>query len=232
MYILSVVMYALYEDGYLQPPNVTADPSGTGGNETMATTLSPWATTLSPNATNSSGFEGVYNPFPWIPVQVLGVVVIAVVTSVVQRHSPIRNMNVGQKILYASFVAATLLLEVFFFLGAFMPNTSFLLKTIPVIIILGAAFLTALVVGGLFCSDRDAGRGALLVCTAAVIGGLLIPQVVFIAMKLDSSIDWRWDVALIPCWILDIALVLVGAIFAELHRRKLHNGGIVEGDGS
>ena len=63
------------------------------------------------------------------------------------------------------------------------------------------------------------------------LGGLVVPEIVMVSLKLDQAVDWRWETVFVPFWILDIALIVGGIIFAELHRRKLSGGNVVDGDG-
>jgi len=234
LYVGSMILFALYEDDILQAPNSSSSSAHDANWTTAATTV---ATTAGPNATNSTSYVGgVYNPFPYIPVLVLTIVFPFIVTHVLMKRAN-RNLFLvypcsGINILFGCFYLAIALIETTLFLLALMPQVPFLLKSIPLIIIFGGTFLAVVVLGAIFCRNLEVGRGAAFFCCAAILGGLCLPEIVFVSMKLDGWLDWRWNITFIPFWILDIILIFFGITMAQFHGRKLASDNVSHGDGT
>ena len=102
LYILSVVLFALYDDGLLVAPNTTT--TTVVGNETAAEAmLAALFLLASNNVTNGTvPNPQTANPFPFIPSLLLGFVLVGVVTHIIedQTHRRIRDMPAGAIIMY------------------------------------------------------------------------------------------------------------------------------------
>lgn len=221
LYIVSVVLSALFADGILQLPNFTTHVTG---NETDLTTATPsFMTTTMWNPNGTQPYEGQeFNPYPYIPSILLVAILPIVGTSIIIKHgnTQIQRMELAGKLIYSSGIVLLGLVELFLCLMAFMNETPILLRSIPLIIFFGFCFIASFVMGVMYCKDYGTGQGAMMLSLAVVFGGIFVPEIVIISLKLDASIDWRWDVVLIPFWILDIVLVFGGIILTDLLRQK------------
>ena len=74
----------------------------------------------------------------------------------------------------------------------------------PLLFVAAAAVLAGLVVGFAEARDDEACKGlSVLLATAMSVGNLLM-GIAFAALKLDRKLAWRWRVAFVPFWIIDL----------------------------
>jgi hypothetical protein len=80
----------------------------------------------------------------------------------------------------------------------------------PLLFVAAAAVLVGIVAAFAACydSDEDTCKGlSVLFATALSVGNLLM-GVTFAALKLDGKLAWRWRVAFVPFWIIDLCAVV------------------------
>lgn len=114
LYIVSVVLSALFADGILQLPNFTTHVTG---NETDLTTATPsFMTTTMWNPNGTQPYEAQeFNPYPYIPSILLVAILPIVGTFIIIKHgnTQIQRMELAGKLIYSSGIVLLGLVELF-----------------------------------------------------------------------------------------------------------------------